>query len=353
MNLSEGDEMLLLRDTFKETIFTETDLQVITGIFLIVGVVLNVTLIFLSVNRVGEGVTSNFVTLAFLDILNLMLLLPEILYVNHRNWKFSEKLCTVYLGVECIINISILYVTIMTNLQVIASINVHQLVKSDSFDDGDELDEHGYQILGNYEATSTEKPVYYPKRSSFTVFFVLVMILAVSVAFPFFLYAQKDPLAGMDSSICVMRGLNDPIFNTVIAVLVIFVRILLPTMLLICTTFTLFVKYQRIEDEILENPIKIALTLSIIVVICSLQRTFGSLLFEIYSAKQITSTGINKPFTQFKYPHVENNFIAISLTLTHYLSSLVRPFAVLMIQYCCCCRRRKVKTVNCNSSNEL
>lgn len=293
------------------------------------------------------GVTSNVISIAFLDILNLMLLLPEIIYVSSRNWKFSERLCTVYLGIECVINISIFYVTIMTNLQVISCLAcVRKYFQEqvlpykdedlyDSFDESDEIDEEGYEILGSSVMRSDNQD-FHIQQGSHPVQLLLVMTLAVSVSIPFFMYAQKDRIPGMDTSICVMKGLNDPIFNNFIAILVIIVRVLFPSILLICTSFVLLIKHLKASHELPGKPIKISLILSIILIICSLQRVYGSLLFEIYSTKKIGNiSGINKPFTQFKYPHVGSNLSAILLTLTHYLSSLLRPFSILMIQCCC------------------
>lgn len=247
----------------------------------------------------------------------------------------------------------------MTNVQVISTLNGmrshiqskgHSNDTYNSFEESDELDDEGYQMLDStYKEKEVLKPVsevFYIRNGSFSVLLLLVVSLAVSVSVPFFLYAQKDRILGMNTSVCVMKGLDDLLFNGAIAFFLIFVRVLLPTVLLIGTSVLLsithFTKTSH-ETGLLRKPIKIALTLSIILIICSLQRVYGSLLIEIYGTQRIGNiSGINKPFTpQFKYPHVDNNLIAILLTLMHYLSSLVRPFSILMIQYCCNCGGKK------------
>lgn len=55
MNHTGVDAILLLRDTYQDTYFTEKELHIITAAFLIVGAILNVLLIFLSINRVRQG----------------------------------------------------------------------------------------------------------------------------------------------------------------------------------------------------------------------------------------------------------------------------------------------------------
>lgn len=99
------------------------------------------------------GVTPNIISVAFFDILNLMLWFSEIIY------KFSEKFCAIYLGFECVINIYIFNATILTNLQVISTLSEMKKhfkindcsneVLFETFDVIDKLDDQEYQIVGN------------------------------------------------------------------------------------------------------------------------------------------------------------------------------------------------------------
>lgn len=96
----------------------------------------------------------------------------------------------------------------------------------------------------------------------------------------------------------------------------------------------------------------IALTVSVILAVCSLQRVYGSFLFEMYSTKKIQNiTGINKPLTKLKYP-VGNNLLAVLLTLTHYLSSLMRTFSILMMQYYSFCSKKQQVPASNNSNKK-
>uniref|UniRef100_A0A336LLM6 CSON011195 protein n=1 Tax=Culicoides sonorensis TaxID=179676 RepID=A0A336LLM6_CULSO len=334
------DSLVLLKNFYEEGNFSEKQLNMISGGFMLFGVILNMGTLVTSINNLNKGITSFIVSIAFLDILNLMLLLPELNFINSQNWKFSQKLCFIYMGTECLISILIFYTTIALNLTVISNvkliqskIKVHNIDKEeyhlyDSSNESDELDdiEQGYEIL----ESCREEPIsrYEDKNESFSFLFLLILILAVSVSIPFFLYAQKQHVPGTNNSICVMKPLNDPIFNNIIEICIIFVRVLIPSMILLTTTIVLLLKNFKAKPESTRIPIKIALTLSMIFIVCSFQRFYGTLITEFVKRK------LTEPFQVLKYSHAINSLSAIMLTLLHYLSSLIRPFSLLMIQVC-------------------
>uniref|UniRef100_A0A336MP63 CSON004822 protein n=1 Tax=Culicoides sonorensis TaxID=179676 RepID=A0A336MP63_CULSO len=288
------DSLVLLKNFYEEGNFSEKQLNMISGGFMLFGVILNMGTLVTSINNLNKGITSFIISIAFLDILNLMLLLPELNFINSQNWKFSQKLCFIYMGTECLISILIFYTTIALNLTVISNvkliqskIKVHNIDKEeyhlyDSSNESDELDdiEQGYEIL----ESCREEPIsrYEDKNESFSFIFLLILILAVSVSIPFFLYAQKQHVPGTNNT----------------------------------------------KPKTIRMPIKIALALSMIFIVCSFQRFYGTLITEFVKRK------LTEPFQVLKYSHAINSLSAIMLTLLHYLSSLIRPFSLLMIQVC-------------------
>lgn len=226
----------------------------------------------------------------------------------------------------------------------------------DSFDDSEPSD-HGSKISTefqrnahrsitiDYSKPKTKVPVLQP--------IVFIWLLAVSISVPLFLFGRIVPNLNRSSNER-MCGLvvSDQKNSVILQILLINMRIIIPMVCLVLTTvwviFKLWqckqIKYPNwlsAEDfsrDELKQTLKLALSLSITYIICSLQRTYGSVWFELLS----------RPMMEFKYIRVHTWCGAVGCIL-HYMSILLRPLLYISFQQkirialkrlCCFCRRR-------------
>lgn len=280
--------------------------------------------------------------ISIMDVMNLVLLLPELLYIKRQNWTLSESLCKVYMGLDCFTNSGLIYTIIVLNLHLISYAKIWQNKQKmqecetesiDSFSESD--DELEYAIIGGQSKehldTSSSKMKHFAQTKAFPSI-TYIIVLSLSISIPFFLFAQKLPnISNTNNSICGIKTFHqDIIASSFISIMVTLLRTILPIVLILITTITIIcylLGYQKFKTKEHIFFFKISFTISLFFILFSLQRLYFSLLFEIYFTP-------NKPFTHIKYPHVTSLPLVLLLTLMHYLSSLLRPFSVLLLVKC-------------------
>lgn len=180
----------------------------------------------------------------------------------------------------------------------------------------------------------------------FPVFFI--WFLAGSVSLPVFIFSNVIPNEN-NPRICGIINFNEN-NNLLMQFLVILIRILVPTICLFLTTINVISKIYQLSVkkyifELEENVgmiLKLSLTLSITFAIFSLQKIYGSLLFEILA----------EPYTNYKYPEL-NEVYSIGFCMIFYSICLTRPIIYVKMQkklrekirkMCCCCSSKRKKT---------
>lgn len=331
----------------------------------------------------------------------------DIFYVNNRSWLESIEWCPVYLATDALTCTAIIFFITTLNLHTVSTYNLacKTIAKNRSrslaqqklndamyndgdseFDDGDsefddiDDDEDDDHICNKVVVTSntklpevTIKPDYtlsrqrsividYSKsKSHISVLWpiVFVWLLAISISIPLYFYGRIIPSQSRDSNdrMCGLVQI-DRSNNYLLQILLIKIRIVVPTLCLALSTIYVFYKLAMAKRETLESftieimtcidedaiqILKLALALALTFIVCSLQRIYGSLWFEL----------ISRPMMEYKYSQWHKWF-GVAGCLLHYIAIIVRPFIYWRYELklrrdlktiCCCiqsfCGRRK------------
>lgn len=270
------------------------------------------------------------------DIASLGIATIELLYMNNRKWTFHSSICPLYLGLDSITTTATVYFIIAINLHAISTYNLatkttnNKKQKSLTYRRSSD-----FQRLNNetHECTHQRSLTidYSKKKDRISVLcpILFIWILSVSMSIPLFTFGVLLPNE-KSAMICGMENFNRET-NVVLQLLVLFIRIVIPSLCLLLTFLYVGYKFLFSDTDRMSNrscrlkrdvraALKLGFILSIMYILCCTQRVYGSLMFEI----------MTKPFMQYKYP-VFDKFIGIVLCMVNYAIPALRPFAYLYV----------------------
>lgn len=273
-----------------------------------------------------------------IDLASLGIATIELLYMNNRKWIFHSTMCPIYLGLDSITTTASVYFIIAINLHAISTYNLATKTKNNKQKSLTYRRSSDFQRLNNehYESAlctpqqQRSMTIDYSKkkdRISVLCPILFIWILSVSVSIPLFTFGVLLPNK-KSAMICGMENFNR-VTNVVLQLLVLFMRIIIPSLCLILTFLYvgykfLFSKRHRMRTCRLHRDVhaalKLGFILSILYILFCTQRVYGSLMFEI----------MTKPFMQYKYP-VFNQQIGIILCMVNYAIPAVRPLIYLYV----------------------
>lgn len=286
------------------------------------------------------------------DIASLGIATIEILYMNNRKWIFHPDLCPIYLGVESITSTASVYFIIAINLHAISTYNL--TIKTLNRQLQTQIDQHSlnshHSEDDNYEVTTQQRSLtidYCKRKDRISVMFPILFIwfLSASSSIPLVTFGILLPNKQL-ANICGIANFNQGT-NILLQLLVLHVRIILPTLCLMITFLYVGYKYFfsksihsfRLNENV-NAALKLGLALSIGYILLSTQRVYGSLMFEI----------MRKPFMQYKYP-VFDKFTSVVLCMVNYAIPAIRPFIYVSVDNSVrtkirfCCRSKKIRNI--------
>ncbi|XP_055639408.1 uncharacterized protein LOC129777259 [Toxorhynchites rutilus septentrionalis] len=306
------------------------------------GILLNLILIKGILQAKYSGALYFVLQIAILDIFTLLVSIWELFYIIHQQWIFETEHCTFYIGFESFTNIAVVYFVIGLNCHSISTYNLAQQISTaieedmsgschDSENNFDYLaaEENNYEVATENIIQKRSLTIdYRHRKTSISVMWpvLLVWFIAMSESLPLFLFSDVIS-TDEDVKFCTVL-INDRTNHYIFQWLVIFIRIVVPTVTLAVTTgMTIFKFYQGRRftqpNEVDENVafiLKVAIFLSLTYAVFSLQKLYGSLLFEVLS----------KPLLRHKYPEFDKRSGLICSFLNYFLS-FIRPLLVIVL----------------------
>lgn len=336
------------------------------------------------------------------DLITLAQMKWELFYVSNHSWLDPIEYCPVYLALDSITSSAQIFFIIALNFHTISTYNLAyktiaknrirssiqqkpidqitlpEVLESDSEfddDDDDEFDDEADNICDKVITIETvpvaKNPDYQIARQRSIVIdysntktksqisvlwpIVFVWLLAISISIPLYFYGRIVPTISRNSNerMCGLIQI-DRTSNILLQILLIKIRIVMPTLCLVLSTIYVIHKLTLVKRRtfdsmamemstiIDENAIQIltlAFMIALTFIICSLQRMFGSLLFEL----------ISRPMMEYKYPHV-HKWLGVAGCLLHYSAIIVRPFVYWRYENKL---RRDLKTICCCISDRI
>ncbi|XP_053693970.1 uncharacterized protein LOC128741891 [Sabethes cyaneus] len=308
------------------------------------GILLNLILIKGILQAKYSGALYFVLQIAILDICSLLISIWELFYIVHQRWIFESEHCTFYIGFESFTNIAIVYFIIGLNFHSISTYNLAQQMSTacddltSSYHDNSESNSD-YMIAeeNNYEV-ATENIIqkrsltidYRHRKTNISVLWpvMLIWFIAMSESLPLFLFSDVTSASANEGVRFCTILINDRTNHYIIQWLIIVIRIAIPTVTLLVTTVIIIFKFYQGRSftqptEIDENVafiLKVAIFLSLTYAIFSIQKLYGSLLFEVLS----------KPILRYKYPTLDRQ-TGLIFTFLHYCLSFVRPLVVIIL----------------------
>lgn len=283
------------------------------------------------------------------DLMSLSELKWEVFYVRHRSWLDPIGLCPIYLGIDVLTDIALVFFIVAFNfhsictynqyiandMQQILEENIEDDFQDDEFDDFDtscdSFVEHNQSTspeLHNYSRSIVID--YGKKKSEISVFqpIIFIWLVAISMCIPFFCFGRIIPSVVRDSNermcgLIVMDQSN----SFILQILLLKMRIIVPSICLILST--LYVIKVLLDsnnvllvetDEDLKQILKLALSLSLTYMLFTMQRLYGSIWFEL----------VSRPMMEYKYARIRKWF-GVAGCLIHYWSIIIRP--ILYVRY--------------------
>lgn len=266
----------------------------------------------------------------------------EVFYVRHRSWLDPIGLCPIYLGIDVLTDIALVFFIVAFNfhsictynqyiandMQQILEENIEDDFQDDEFDDFDtscdSFVEHNQSTSPELQNYSRSIVIDYgKKKSEISVFqpIIFIWLVAISMCIPFFCFGRIIPSVVRDSNermcgLIVMDQSN----SFILQILLLKMRIIVPSICLILST--LYVIKVLLDsnnvllvetDEDLKQILKLALSLSLTYMLFTMQRLYGSIWFELVSYARI------------------RKWFGVAGCLIHYWSIIIRP--ILYVRY--------------------
>lgn len=307
--------------------------------------------------------------IAFADLISLLQIKYELFYVSNRSWLDPPEMCGVYLGLDAFTNTAIVFFIVALNFHTISTYNLAQktiarnaaklLIENvdceistaandeHSDDDGDDADDGNEAMITQNGHQQRSIVIDYSKPKSYVSVqmpVIFIWLLAASMAVPLFWYGNILPNACSDTKICGVIQYTRS--NTILLqILLIKMRIVVPSVFLAFSTIYVMVKLLKVKrtltqpcglDEDVRQILKLAIALSLTFILCSMQRLYGSLWFEL----------IARPMMERKYVAFDK-WIGIGGCMLHYAAPIIRPIIYcyfepsVSMKCCSCCRSRR------------
>ncbi|XP_058124367.1 uncharacterized protein LOC131282151 [Anopheles ziemanni] len=342
---SDFDDPLPSTPTLREDVTRTEPLEQLiffysyNAVIVAVGIILNLVLIRGIACAKSTDALLFVLQIAIVDVLTLLTSDWELYYHLTRTWTLPVEQCTLYSGLESLTSVAIAYFIVGLNFHSISTYNLAvDVVKSGTIASNEPesiAEENSYEVAT--DAVSQKRSLtidYRYKKTRISVQFpiLLVWFIAISESLPLFLFSDivvaPTPLAGNDvgnqTQHCTVL-VNTVTNHRLVSLMVILIRIILPTVALLITTVQMVVKFYRGKrfaqpDEIDENvafALKLSIFLSISYIVFTAQRLYGSLLLEILSEPNVVP----------KYP-LFSSTIGLTLAVFHYCASFVRPLVI-------------------------
>lgn len=286
--------------------------------------------------------------IALADLISLTQIKYELFYVSNRSWLDPPEMCGVYLGLDAFTNTAIVFFIIALNFHTISTYNLAEktiernatkLLNEDvdceistavNDENGDDDDDGSNAMINRNGHHQRSIVIDYSKPKNFVSVqlpVVFIWFLAASMAVPFFWYGNILPNACSDTRVCGLIQYTRS--NTILLqFLLIKMRIVVPSVCLAISTIYVIVKLLKVKstqmrpcglDEDVRQILKLAAALSLTFILCSMQRLYGSMWFEL----------IARPMMERKYVAFDK-WIGIGGCMLHYAAPIIRP-----IIYCC------------------
>lgn len=274
-----------------------------------------------------------FAHIAVLDVINLALMPPEVLYVQRHDWQRSSTMCSCFSGLESYVNVAMAYTMLTIILQVLVKLRREKflhILENDAMistsDEDDSFDEEsGYEVADNFQQKSLTVTVYHrfeSRPSSALLTILLPTLLAASVSVPYFLFSQIIP-AKPNVDLCVLRDSSDATLNIVAQVMILLLRVVVPILALVLTIIATVFKYHRMQETLSKRTIRhyrAAILLTLIFLFCSSAHLLQNAFLLNYRTL--------KPY--IVPPFVLSQELVLYSTMLHYAASIIRPFFVLL-----------------------
>lgn len=267
-----------------------------------------------------------------IDLASLGVATIELLYMNSRKWIFHPAMCPTYLGLDSITTTASVYFIIAINLHAISTYNLAMKTKNSEqksltyrrSSDSQRLNNEIYESdLCTQQRSLTIDYTKRKDRISVLCPILFIWILSVSVSIPLITFGVLLPNK-RSAVICGMENFNRGT-NILLQLLVLSIRIVIPSLCLIITFLYAGYKYlfsesHRMSDRTcrlnrdVHTALKLGFSLSIVYILFCTQRVYGSLMFEI----------MTKPFMQYKYP-VFTESVGVVFCMVNYAIPALRP----------------------------
>lgn len=371
--LADAPMTIPANDPFtNETVLPDLIIWIYVGAIVVFGFLLNLIMIGALLRSKCNGKTSKYcnffqykqpatcclgtsifiVQMMVIDLASLGIASIELLYMNNRKWIFHPAMCPIYLGLDSITTTASVYFIIAINLHAISTNNLAMKTKNNKQEslmyrhspDFQRLNNENYEsALCTHQRSLTID--YSKKKESISVLcpILFIWVLSVSVSIPLFTFGALLPNK-TSAMICGIENFNRQT-NIVLQLLILFIRIIIPSLCLLVTFFYVANKYLCSKAQRLSNrscrlnrdvhaALRLGFALSIAYILFSTQRVYGSLMFEV----------MTKPFMQYKYP-VFDKLIGIAFCMVNYAIPALRPFIYLYVN-------KSLRTKICPGWNE-
>lgn len=272
-----------------------------------------------------------FAHIAVLDIINLALMPPEVMYVQKHDWWRSSTMCACFSGLEAYVNVAMAYTMLTIILQVLIKLRREEflhILQDDAISDDDSFDdeESAYEIADNFQQKSLTFTTVYQRidsRPSTMLMILLPTLLAGSVSVPYFLFSQIIP-AKPSVDLCVLRDSSDSTLNIIAQVMILLLRVVVPILSLLITIIATIFKYARTQESLSKRTVqhyRAAIVLTLIFLFCSSTHLLQNAFLLNYRTLQ--------PY--IAPPFVLSQELVLYSTMLHYAASLLmRPLFVLL-----------------------
>ncbi|XP_049530997.1 uncharacterized protein LOC125948711 [Anopheles darlingi] len=299
-----------------------------------IGIVLNIVLMKGILGAKASGAFLFLVQIAIVDVLTLLISNWELHYLFQHAWTLPPIHCSLYRGFDSFTSVATVYFIVGLNFHAIATYNLAvDIAKSTLATPEQECmedsvtEENGYEVTT--DAISQKRSLtidYRYRKTRISVLFpiLLVWFIAVSESLPVFLFSDVNVDQTKQCAILTNTSIN----NFAVNLLVIGIRIAIPTVALVITTIQLVIKFHNGKhfphpDEVDENvafALKLSIFLSVSYLVFAMQRLYGSLLLELLSVPLIVS----------KYALI-NSTIGLILSVFYYSISFIRPLVTIIM----------------------
>nr|XP_022904621.1 uncharacterized protein LOC111416759 [Onthophagus taurus] len=312
--------------------------------FVAFGGLLDLCLIFGLLRSKKRGIILIIIQLLFVDILTIILLVPEILLLHSETWIFPSNFCPPFLGGEILINSLSIYLIICLNFHVISIWNLHFHEASQGKNpltscNGDDSNEC---LVKKNETPTTSRNLtidYRRKKTDVSIIFPCLLIWSVclSLSVPQYTLATtlKVKLDGFNVTLCTVINTQ---YGDLLQHLLLSFKAIIPLGLLTLSFLLLIFKLYKSKTASSLSNAKNVLSTQRLIILCIMLTLTCFLTFLPRNVPYVMHTlAKNKTINDvesFKIPPLHNFYIseyeAILLAMLHYSSVPLRTLVCMV-----------------------